>query len=118
MSHETQLLERSASAPHAVLSSAAGKVLPNTGQPAPGQLITTAAGQQCLPLNMIRKPDGNLEFLGVTLGQVRNVRVSSCALQNLPRSFQESKSDVGKIGLSALSLSASLGHVESQTSRT
>ena len=48
----------------------AGKVLPDAGQPANGQLITTAAGQQCLPLNMIRKPDGKLEFLGLTLGQV------------------------------------------------
>ena len=58
---------------HPLLLPAAGKVLPNTGQPAPGQLITTAAGQQCLPLNMIRKLDGQLEFVGVTLGQVQCV---------------------------------------------
>ncbi len=60
----------------------AGKVLPDAGQPANGQLITTAAGQQCLPLNMIRKPDGKLDFLGITLGQVGKVatRVGLCTV--------------------------------------
>ena len=54
-------------------------MLPDAGQPANGQLITTAAGQQCLPLNMIRKPDGKLEFLGITLGQVGKVAILAYA---------------------------------------
>ena len=52
------------------MSLPAGKVLPDAGQPANGHVITTAAGQQCLPLRMICKPDGKLEFLRITLGQV------------------------------------------------
>jgi len=59
-------------------------VLPDAGQPANGQLITTAAGQQCLPLNMIRKPDGKLDFLGITLGQVGRSRSNPHWLMNGP----------------------------------
>ena len=60
----------------------AGKVLADAVQPANGQVITTAAGQQCLPLSMIRKPDGKLEFLSITLGQVR-CHTSNCGRAKL-----------------------------------